>query len=200
MVSEERFRADLFYRLNVVHLAIPPIRSRTEDIPLLVEHFLGIYCARNCKYLEAVSREVLEAMMRYPWPGNVRELENCIEKMVVMAPGSELTPDLLPLSVMAYQRSAQPMPVDDQPAAPALSFEEQLKDFIRAETADVEGGEGKDLYNRVRSKWERHLFEVVLDRYSNNKSRAARLLGITRNTLNARLGELSDVKREWKVS
>ncbi len=193
-VQKGTFRADLYYRLNVVYLHIPPLRQRPEDIPHLVEHFLNVYCARNCKYIDSISREVIEILTKYPWPGNVRELENCIEKLVVMVPGREVTPDLLPMSVMAYD----PHQEADQ-AQGVASFEARLKSFMQTETHTCIERGGNDLYDSVRNKWERYLFEAVLNACSNNKSKAAQILGITRNTLNTRLKELCDVKREWTV-
>ena len=202
-LPKSAFRSDLYYRLNVVYLQIPPLRQRQEDIPILAEHFLNRYCQRNCKYIEHIDRSVLEVMTHYHWPGNVRELENCIEKMVVMAPGNQVTTDLLPMSMMAFANT-QPQPdlaaqIDQEPP-PQESFEDTLRRYLQSEThrANEEGAE--DLYDHVRTKWERHLFDVVLDLCRNNKSRAARLLGITRNTLNSRLGELSHETREWRVS
>jgi transcriptional regulator with GAF, ATPase, and Fis domain len=199
MVREGSFRADLFYRLNVVHLSIPPLRGRREDVPLLVEHFLSVYCQRNCKYIEAIDREVLEVLQGYPWPGNVRELENCIEKMVVMAPGRMIGTELLPMAVMAYRAPvlvAGPM-AGDGPIS--VSLEEAIKRWLQVELARIrnEADATGELYDTVRSKWERHLFEVVLDACDNNKSKAAKILGITRNTLNAKLGELSQITRSW---
>jgi transcriptional regulator with GAF, ATPase, and Fis domain len=193
-VTHGAFRADLYYRLNVVYLHLPPLRQRREDIPHLVEHFLGRFCQRHTRFIESVSREVLETLTRYPWPGNVRELENCIEKMVVMAPGKELTPDLLPMPVVAFD----PHQATDQ-AQGLSSFAERVQTFMQTEShACLERG-GHDLYAVVRGKWERYLFEAALAACGNNKTKAAQLLGITRNTLNARLQALSDVKREWTV-
>ena len=193
-VEKGTFRADLYYRLNVVYLQIPPLRSRVEDIPHLIEHFLGVYCQRNTKYIETVGREVIEAMCQYPWPGNVRELENCIEKMIVMAPGKELTTDLLPLAIMAFDPHQE---TDKQHGL--ASFESRLKSYMRAETHGALERGASDLYDTVRNKWERYLFESVLTATNNNKSKAAHLLGITRNTLGAKLKELCEEKREWTV-
>jgi DNA-binding NtrC family response regulator len=193
-VGKGNFRADLYYRLNVVYLHIPPLRDRAEDVPHLVEHFVNQYAQRNVKYISAISREVLEAMARYPWPGNVRELENCVEKMVVMAPTSELTPDLLPFALIAFDPHAEA-----DKAQGVASFEARLANFLRAETTAAVQRGATDLYDSVRAKWERHLFECVLDACANNKSKAAQLLGITRNTLAAKLKDVSAVKREWSV-
>ena len=193
-VEKGSFRADLYYRLNVIYLQIPPLRSRVEDIPHLVEHFLGVYCQRNTKYIESVSREVLEALCQYPWPGNVRELENCIEKIVVMAPGKELTPDLLPMAIMAFDPHQE---ADKQHGL--ASFESRLKAYMRSETHSALERGADNLYDTVRAKWERYLFEAVLNATQNNKSKAAQMLGITRNTLGAKLKELCEEKREWNI-
>lgn len=96
MVREGRFREDLFYRLNVITIDLPPLRSRTEDIPLLVNHFLQKFAAENTKSARHVSPEALRPIMDYGWPGNVRELENVIERAVVLSNGPVIGIDLLP--------------------------------------------------------------------------------------------------------
>ncbi|MFW5830283.1 MAG: sigma-54 interaction domain-containing protein, partial [Planctomycetota bacterium] len=209
MVRDGTFRADLYYRLNVVFLHIPPLRDRPEDIPPLIEHFLGIYSQRNLKYIEHITGEALEAMKAYAWPGNVRELENCVEKMVVMAPGKVIGAELLPMAIMAYQAPIAPesqAPVGAGAAAPTTSTgdpEQDLEPPLRryldsATTHSLRAGQN-DLHKQVRDKFERHLFDVVLDHLDNNKSRAAEVLGITRTTLNKRLKSLSSIKRQWLV-
>jgi transcriptional regulator with PAS, ATPase and Fis domain len=87
MVRQGTFREDLFYRLNVIQIAVPPLRERRQDIPLLVEHFLGQFAARNRSAIERVSPAAMKALTEYSWPGNVRELENVIERMVVTVTG-----------------------------------------------------------------------------------------------------------------
>jgi transcriptional regulator with GAF, ATPase, and Fis domain len=193
-VEAGRFRADLYYRLNVVYLQIPPLRNRPEDIPHLVEHFLNAFAQRNARYIESVSREVMETLTSYAWPGNIRELENCLEKMVVMAPGKELTADLLPMAVVAFD----PHQERDKDQGMA-SFEARLRQWMKIETHAALDRNATDLYEHVRAKWERYLFEAVLDSCGNNKSKAAQYLGITRNTLAIRIKELSSEKREWLV-
>ncbi|NUQ75487.1 MAG: sigma-54-dependent Fis family transcriptional regulator [Polyangiaceae bacterium] len=98
-VAAGRFREDLFYRLNVIAITAPPLRSRREDIPLLVDHFLGVYCAKNNKNRLEAPRDVLQTLMDYPWPGNVRELENVVERAVVLCRGDKLSLDDLPESI-----------------------------------------------------------------------------------------------------
>jgi DNA-binding protein Fis len=114
--------------------------------------------------------------------------------MVVMAPGKELLPDLLPMAVMAFD----PHQETDQHHGLA-SFESRLKSYMRSETHSAVERGAVDLYDIVRAKWERYLFEAVLNATHNNKSKAALLLGITRNTLGAKLKELCEEKREWNV-
>ncbi|OFW07616.1 MAG: hypothetical protein A3I61_17660 [Acidobacteria bacterium RIFCSPLOWO2_02_FULL_68_18] len=91
MVTEGRFQEDLYYRLNVIPIAIPPLRDRREDIPVLVEHFVGKHRQRTGKRIDRVDDDVLQALQRYEWPGNVRELENTIERAVVLATGPAIT-------------------------------------------------------------------------------------------------------------
>lgn len=85
MVEQGRFREDLFYRLNVVQLHLPPLRERREDIPLLAAHFLNRYASRYRKQMEGIDPAALQVMLQYPWPGNVRELDHTIERAVLMA-------------------------------------------------------------------------------------------------------------------
>jgi DNA-binding NtrC family response regulator len=96
LVEQGRFRADLYYRLNVISVQLPPLRERKEDIPLLVGHFVRKFCDENGKPHCNVSPEVLRLLVEYDWPGNVRELENVIERAVVLSPQGEITVDLVP--------------------------------------------------------------------------------------------------------
>jgi two-component system response regulator HydG len=98
-VREGRFREDLYYRLNVIDVPIPPLRDRRDDVPLLAEHFLRLYAARNNRQLAGFSRAAADAMSRYDWPGNVRELENTVERAVVLSRGSAIELDDLPPEV-----------------------------------------------------------------------------------------------------
>lgn len=95
-VKEGKFREDLYYRLNVINIYLPPLRERKEDIPLLVDHFIKKYCAENNKPLLHCPPEVIDILMRYHWPGNVRELENIIERAVVLSQDNKINKELLP--------------------------------------------------------------------------------------------------------
>ncbi|MBC7364941.1 MAG: sigma-54-dependent Fis family transcriptional regulator, partial [Candidatus Aminicenantes bacterium] len=94
--QQKLFRKDLFYRLNVIKIELPPLRDRKEDIPLLVKHFIDIYNRENNKNIEGVSEEVMEILMDYDWPGNVRELENVVERAVVLSRSNIITRETLP--------------------------------------------------------------------------------------------------------
>ncbi len=107
LVEEGKFREDLYYRLNVINLALPPLRERKEDIPRLIEHFFTKYCRENEKFLEAAGKgtlkfepDAIQLLMDYNWPGNVRELENAIERAVVLASSANVAVDVLPDSIL----------------------------------------------------------------------------------------------------
>jgi len=106
-VDAGRFREDLYYRLNVISVTAPPLRARREDIPLLVDHFVGLYCAKNKRQRLVVARAALDRFLDYAWPGNVRELENVIERAVVLSRGENLTETDLPEAVAEAPRVPQ---------------------------------------------------------------------------------------------
>ncbi len=97
MVAEKQFRMDLYYRLNVFPVALPPLRHRVEDIPLLVAHFVNKYSRRMSKEISKVSRAAMDNLMQYPWPGNIRELENFIERAVILTESDVLEIPVLSL-------------------------------------------------------------------------------------------------------
>jgi len=97
MVAQNKFRSDLFYRLNVFPLDLPPLRQRADDIPRLVRHFTQHFARRMGRAIETISSEVMDALVRYPWPGNVRELQNVIERAVILSNGSTLEVSLADL-------------------------------------------------------------------------------------------------------
>ena len=107
-VEAGRFRRDLFYRINVIDIELPPLRQRVEDVPLLAEHFLGTYLPASGKRVQGFSAEATELMQRYAWPGNVRELENCVERAVVLCRGRRIGPEDLPDSLTKAAASRGP--------------------------------------------------------------------------------------------
>lgn len=128
MVAQEKFREDLYYRLNVITIQLPPLRKRTEDIPLLAQHFLARFAAENEKAIREITPQAMELMLDYPWPGNVRELENVIERATVLSSGEWLGVDLLPANV----RRSEPPPTSPMVIpANGLPFKEAVSDFER---------------------------------------------------------------------
>jgi transcriptional regulator with GAF, ATPase, and Fis domain len=99
MVQERKFRADLYYRLNVFPIALPPLRERRDDIPLLVEHFVRKFAARQGKSIDKIPGKVMEVLQHHFWPGNIRELQNFIERAVIMTKGPTLSPQMLELMI-----------------------------------------------------------------------------------------------------
>lgn len=181
-IAEERFREDLYYRLNVVPIHIPPLRERREDIAELVSHFLNVYNEDNDRYVVHIEREALEALRDYDWPGNVRELQNYIERAVVMAEGDELTRDLLPESVRGGgtripRRGSEP-----------LSLDSLAGDLVQQGLVEA-GDDGDGLHTSIVNRVERELISQVMVACNNVQIKAAARLGINRNTLHKKLKE-----------
>ncbi|MBI4590011.1 MAG: sigma-54-dependent Fis family transcriptional regulator [Candidatus Rokubacteria bacterium] len=155
-VKDRTFREDLYYRLNVVPLAVPPLRERREDIPLLVDHFVKKYNREFGKAVRGISPGALPVLLDYDWPGNVRELENIIERSVALATAPVIHLRDLPLDLALPDAGARS-------EEPGLSLKE------------------------ARGRFERQFILRTLERVDWNQSRAARLLGLHRNTLTAKL-------------
>ena len=131
MVAEKKFRSDLFYRLNVFPILLPPLRERAEDIPLLAGYFAQKHSRRMNKRIDAINAETVEALCRYHWPGNVRELENFVERAVILTRGRELQAPLAELEGPAPAGNGGPY----APAAPAALL--SLADAERAHIEEV---------------------------------------------------------------
>lgn len=155
-VQEARFREDLFWRLNVIQLRVPPLRQRPLDIPLLVEHFISKAAEAAGKPVPDVSSEALTILTAYSWPGNVRELENAIERAVAFCQGATLTPDVLPKRVRADGRA---LTLIAQAADASLSLRELEREYIleilqrtggnKKRAAELLGLDRKTLYRRL---------------------------------------------------
>lgn len=181
-ISEGRFREDLFFRLNVIPIHLPPLRHRPEDVKPLVEHFLKFYCEENCRPLLSVHPDAMTALKQYRWPGNVRELQNYVERCTVMAESDELTPDLLPACVRGDA------PKTDAAVFRALDDASLIEEFVyngikkSDDTAD-------DLHKRIVDPVEKELIKQVMDSCNQTQTKAAARLGINRNTLHKKLKE-----------
>ncbi len=178
-VGAGRFREDLYYRLNVVTVYLPPLRQRREDIPELVGHFLRIYNEQNNRHVPHVERKAMEALQAYDWPGNVRELQNYVERAVVLAPGDELTSDLLPEAVLGRT----PPRLGRRRAADLESLSYELVEQGLA----AAGPEEDNLYAKIVNRVERELIAQVMAACDSVQVKAAARLGINRNTLHKKL-------------
>src|SRR2546423_1311278 len=181
-VAHGKFREDLFYRLNVVSVYLPPLRNRREDIPRLIDYFLDKYNAINERRLRRISREMLNVLLRYPWPGNVRELENAIERAVVLSNDEDFTEDLLPLSVKMFAAQRRQNQTSE-------SIETLTRRLADQAIADYELREG-EIYSLVIDQIEHALIDRALSKCSGVKTKAADFLGINRNTLNKKVKDL----------
>jgi two-component system nitrogen regulation response regulator GlnG len=177
LVREGRFREDLLYRLRVVPVAIPALRERPEDIPVLAEHFAARYADELGTQARLLSEPALDLLGSYEWPGNVRELENAIKRALVLASHDVLSPD-----DFAFLRAAPPPPVETGGT---------LEELVRAEVGSLlRSADPRDLHPRILERTERPLLEAVLAYTGGNQLRAAALLGINRNTLRKKINEL----------
>ncbi len=134
-VKENKFREDLYYRLNVIALHIPPLRERVEDIPFLAEMFLKKFSASNRKQIHGFTAQTMNALLKYPWKGNVRELENAIERAVILNPGDMLQPKALPLTIQQFIEQDTDL-VSDNPLSSLDDMEKNLISKTLNETND----------------------------------------------------------------
>lgn len=186
-VKAGRFRADLFYRLNVYPVHIPALRERKDDIPLLVEHFLGKYQTRYNKRLSGVSNKAMQALMDYDWPGNIRELENMVERGVILTDNNQAI-DLQALSASLNEPREQPLEQVDndgqlRPSGPKAS---EHVDPICDELLSAEFS---------FDSFEARLLKTAMVKANGNVSKAARILGLSRGQLAYRLEKLDVEKR-----
>jgi len=181
-VAKGQFREDLFYRLNVVPVYLPPLRNRREDIPRLIDFFLDKYNSQNERRLRRISRDMLNVLLRYPWPGNVRELENAIERAVVLSSDEDFHEELLPLSVRMF--AAQRRTTQSSESIETLT--RRLSDQA---ISDYELREG-EIYQLVIDQIEHALIDRALAKCGGVKTKAADFLGINRNTLNKKVKDL----------
>ena len=165
-VANRDFREDLYYRLSVIPITIPPLRERREDIPLLINHFLGRFNHDKRRLVKGFSREALEMLCCFDWPGNVRELENLVERMVTLKENGFITPDDLPDRYLAGKATSRPVAL----AAPTPAVADELP------------AEGICLNSAVEA-FENRLILQALQRTGGNKKEAASLLNLKRTTL-----------------
>jgi two-component system nitrogen regulation response regulator GlnG len=184
-VKQQRFREDLFFRLNVVPIHVPPLRERRGDIAELITFFLAKINREMGTSISALSPEARDILIRHNWPGNVRELENTLVRAAVLAAG----PTLMPRDLVLAAQEPTPAMYGD------MSLEEivrlKLKEYFR-QTGDVEPS---DLYALIIERIERPLIELTLERTGGNQLQAAAILGINRNTLRKKIAALKITPR-----
>ncbi len=178
-IEAGRFREDLYYRLNVIPINLPPLRDRPEDIAELVKFFIRKYAESAGRAVPAISPEALEELKQYPWPGNVRELQNYIERAIVLATGDTLDLDLFP----AHVRGLAPVRVARAKVRDLESLCTELVSLGLSEAGSCEG----ELYDRVVKMVEKELIAQVLRLSQGTQTKAATRLGINRNTLHKKI-------------
>jgi two-component system nitrogen regulation response regulator GlnG len=176
MTAKGEFRQDLYYRLSVVTIRLPPLRERGEDLRLLADHFIRRFAGELKKEIREVSSTVYRLLARYPWPGNIRELQSVLKQAILCVAGPVLAPEFLPSIVQDDPKRTPPQPAG----------ESEWDLFVHRRLR-----EGTDsLYTEWNEMTDRVLLSHVLDHTGGNISKAARILGINRRTLRAKLHDL----------
>jgi nitrogen regulation protein NR(I) len=175
LIAEGRFREDLYYRLAVVPIALPPLRDRREDIPLLVSHFIDKYNRRLGKKVEGIDDDALQQLVEYGWPGNIRELENLMERSVLFADGPRIRATSLPDSL---RETGSPTPPPIAAMGPLGAI------------ASPSGASMKEIVRQAQSELEKELISRALEETGGNVTRAAKRLQISRKSLQVKMKEL----------
>ena len=188
MVKEGTFISDLFYRLNVIHINMPPLRDRNNDIPMLAKHFLTQSALETGTEPKKLTSEVLVFLCRQSWPGNVRQLKNLCKYLTIMVTGRDIQLTDLP-SEFQQERNLQnriTTSITGSSREPT-SWQEQLRNWVDGR---LKAGE-HDILSEATPEFERVMLEAALSFTSNHKQEAAKLLGWGRNTLTRKLKELN---------
>jgi DNA-binding NtrC family response regulator len=189
LVKEGRFREDLYHRLNVIHLQLPPLRDRKEDVPLLLAHFMERFCQENGKPLRQFMPAAMKLLMDYEWPGNVRELENVVERTVVLSTQERVDVDLLPDSVRSKEI--------------VKGVRLQLSEFLPPLPGESGSRTAADNPNpslfQIIDEVERRVIVDMLERTSWNQTEAAERFLIPLSTLNQKIKRLGiDVRKKGR--
>lgn len=177
LVREGRFREDLYHRLNVISIQLPPLRERKEDIPLLIERFLQQFCRENSKPVRRFTHGAMRLLMDYDWPGNVRELENAVERAVVLSTGESMDVDLLPESVRTREI--------------VKGVRLQLAEFMPSAPGDAAARPAPQMsLFEIVEEVERRLIVDMLERTNWNQTEAAERFQVPLSTLNQKIKRL----------
>ena len=184
-VQKKEFREDLFYRLNVVPLELPPLRERREDIPTLVDYFLTKASQDYASPATGLTKEAMDLLCSYNWPGNVRELENSLQRAALLSPDALLNPSDFPSLTTEQTNSGN-----------GASLEGLITQKLQSSLAQIDLQDMDNLYEMVLHQMERPLINIVLEKTRGNQVKAAEVLGINRNTLRKKIQTLNiDAKR-----
>jgi two-component system nitrogen regulation response regulator GlnG len=190
LVAEGRFRQDLYYRLSVYSIHLPPLRERGDDLTLLLQHYLRRYNAEMDKTVQAVSPEALQVLRQYSWPGNVRELQSVLKQALLQAAGPVLLSEFLPVSLRKGSAELSPAafsetgdnPLETETAGAFQSLEHFIEEQLRRGT--------ENLYEATLRRLEKSLLTRVLRQTGGNQLQAAKILGITRGSLRTKIRDL----------
>jgi DNA-binding NtrC family response regulator len=174
--AQGKYRPDLYYRLGVFTIHLPPLRERGDDLPMLVQHYVRRFSPELGRQAREVSPEAMERLRGYLWPGNIRELQSVLKQALLRATGPVLVPAFLP--ELAPRKAVEP--------ATTIGAGSRLETLIEQRLRDG----SQDLYEEARRELDRFLLPLVLQSTGGNQFRAARILGIARRTLRLRLREL----------
>ncbi|PLY01056.1 MAG: two-component system response regulator [Desulfuromonas sp.] len=184
-VRSKAFREDLYYRLNVVPIPLPPLRDRKDDIPLLIDFFIGHANEELDTDISGCTEEALNLLVSYDWPGNIRQLENAIRRAVLLSSDSALTPEDFP-----------DMTGDVSGRESDSSLENLIAGKLHSSLAQMDVNELDDLYEMVLYQMERPLIRIILEKTRGNQVRTAEILGINRNTLRKKIQTLGiDIRK-----
>ncbi len=185
-IRQGQFREDLYYRLNVVPLRLPPLRERVEDIPLLARHFLERAQADGLP-VKTLDQGAVDQLKRYAWPGNVRELENLMRRLAALCPQDTIGAEQIASELVETTPTAPEAPVATGPEPLVRAVERHIREFLAAHDG---GAAPSDIYDRVIAEVERPLIRLTLAATRGNQIKAAAMLGLNRNTLRKKIRDL----------
>lgn len=190
LMQRKLFREDLYHRLNVIHLDLPPLRERLDDVPLLANHFLKKFSPTLAQGAVYLSPEAERLLSRHSWRGNIRELENVIKRALVLAHSGPLLPDHLPQHLISDTEETAPL--NEQ-------WEKTLNQLIRDYLTNNKWEDEDNLHDRLIQSMEKQLFEILLDHFSGKQVPTAKALGINRNTLKRKIDAMNiQIKKNKK--
>ncbi len=181
-IQDSSFRKDLYYRLNIIPIYLPPLRERKTDIPDLIDFFIARFAEEYSQPKATISSEAFKRLMTYDWPGNIRELENMLKRALVLCSGRVLLPEHFPKFAEGASYSS---------VLEGSTLEGQLRILLKEWVSqNLDSDQSQDeLYPKIRAIFEKPLFEIVLEQTGWNRSKAADILGINRNTLHSKMDE-----------